>query len=197
MSKNILLGALLYGLLMNFIILFISPYPILLQIKSSSVSEIFLVVVFFWIFGIFSLYTFSSYFLIASKQNKTFKTLSNVFFLLVIAMFATEIFNIYWIAIKRQSDFLSGIFSALFFSPFAILLGILIQKISISLFNTSKKSTSVNFIKEKVKEEKLSFIKSSTPEENLYCYKCISKLGKVSWQSGGFFYCDKCAKNSC
>lgn len=122
-----------YGLAMLLVFGSANDFGVVEMIKSSSTIELAVVAISFWLFGAFSMLIIFYQIYFSFKVSELYARLGIAGILIVYLVFTFELFDFYWISIYNYSRVLSGLFSGLFFSPFAILILIIFQKIVFSI----------------------------------------------------------------
>jgi hypothetical protein len=117
-----------YGVVMLLVLMKGMGYQILELIQYSTIGEMLVVGVVFWILGGVFVWIFLYQYQLSKTYTEFYRRLVNIFVVLTVIVFTTEIFDFYWNAVHEKSKFYSCILSGLFFSPIFIGLTLILQK---------------------------------------------------------------------
>lgn len=119
--------ALGYGLIMFYAFFSASMYGFESNIKNSTFLEVAIAVLVFYSFAFLSTLMLIYKYYSSSKISLTYGKITWVLICIIYLLFTFEVFDIYWIELRKNSKFWSSIFSGLFFTPIAILLWEILQ----------------------------------------------------------------------
>lgn len=123
----------IYGNLLLLVLMKGQGYQIDDLLSHSTVTEILIVGIVFWIVGgvFVSIYIYQ--FNLSKTYTEFYRRIVNIFIVLTIVIFTSEVLDFYWIAVHKNSKFYSCILSGLFFSPIFIGISLIFQKIFLYL----------------------------------------------------------------
>lgn len=135
----------LYGFILLFVMMKGTGFEIGELIENSTIWEMLLVGLGFWIIGTICVSIFLYQYMLSRTYSEFYRRLVNVFVISTIIIFSSEVLDFYWNAVHERSKFYSCVLSGLFFSPIFIGLSLIVQKIFLYL----KKGHEITYPSEK------------------------------------------------
>jgi len=134
--KEIASIAVIYGLIMFYLFFSASKYGFEVTLKSSTFLEIAITGLIFFAYAFFSTLILIYKYYSSCKISVIYGRVTLVLIFAIYLLFTFEVFDFYWIELRKNSKYWSYIFSGLFFTPIVVFLWEILQKIFFFIFGT-------------------------------------------------------------